>query len=986
MRKAISTPVVCLVIVAMTVVPLVGMGSTTMAAPASQAATTPTPMLGQGAQPDVRTSQAADVSAANTAPQATDEEFVADTGGYLDQYLFRKDVLDEKLTFKIPITRYYSNQMKFDGDGFLTNYYELINEGILPSTVVLTLRIWDVDHDSLYDGNGDGIPDPEVDYVYVNGHLVVDSQGRPKKLTSGNNTWSVWSVEIPMQWLKFPQSKGTTSTSPAEALNRVAIDIDVPATGYWAVKCDWGSLKIETGPRPVVLVHGFQLQGGLADGRTSWSKWYNFQTGEGWLTDHLIPASAVRLGGWDSYEYNAALLAAHIAGIKNEYGVDKVHIVAHSKGGIDSRAYLGGHNDVELLVQIGSPNSGAQVANLFFSAGIGLGPIGFIIAEPALTQLTTGYMALWNLFHGDNRNTTYVSYAGNYDEVGLCAGSCILTGRDDNLIRVDEVHALSYAYAKPLYSTNHPNTESKHGELIKSWWVFTEVLGWLKNPPQRSASSWATSTPLQLASSEEDQRTELQSGTISTGEVKSATIVVDAYDRMSLSLIWGEGNLNLVVFSPSGQRIDPTVAAGNSDIDYVEDAPMEGMKVKSYAFNAPETGTWTMQVEAVQGANEEEYLVFGTLVGSDVSLSLATDEPFYRQGDDIVIIATLLNDGTPITGATASAIVEKPDDTTTSLVLYDDGSHGDAQGGDGIYTNTFSDTASGGTYSIVVSASGSAGASGSFSRSDSTVVTVSSSATRMNSTFTDYGSDTDADGLFNYLITSVGIDVAEAGDYVVTGSLVDTNGKEIQRVSQIGYLSAGSQTLQLAFDGNAIYFNRVDGPYYLRDVYLAESTSDGPLPVDSQSTAYTTSYYAYTAFQRPLILLTGNGSDFGYDEDGDGFYDWLYVGLETEVATSGSYNFNAQLIDRRGGTIVWSTGSAYLSGTQDLWLVFDGSKIATHAINGPYVVTDLSVSQTSGGSAFATFGDIYTTQPYSRVEFGGNYFMIYLPTVSKASQ
>jgi hypothetical protein len=41
-------------------------------------------------------------------PIATDEVFVADEGGYLDQYLFREDVPDGKLIFNIYVDQGFS--------------------------------------------------------------------------------------------------------------------------------------------------------------------------------------------------------------------------------------------------------------------------------------------------------------------------------------------------------------------------------------------------------------------------------------------------------------------------------------------------------------------------------------------------------------------------------------------------------------------------------------------------------------------------------------------------------------------------------------------------------------------------------------------------------------------------------------------------------------------------------------------------------------
>ena len=51
-----------------------------------------------------------------------------------------------------------------------------------------------------------------------------------------------------------------------------------------------------------------------------------------------------------------------------------------------------------------------------------------------------------------------------------------------------------------------------------------------------------------------------------------------------------------------------------------------------------------------------------------------------------------------------------------TLSLYDDGTHGDANSGDGIFTNQFSDTLKDGTYSFYVRVSGSTGAGNKFER------------------------------------------------------------------------------------------------------------------------------------------------------------------------------------------------------------------------------------------------------------------------------
>jgi hypothetical protein len=907
-------------------------------------------------------------------PTATDEMFVADEGGYLDQYLFREDVPGGKLTFNIYIDRYYSNQMQFDGNGFLTNYQELVNKKVLPQTVKLTLEVWDVDHDSLYDGDEDGIPDPEVDYVYVNGHLVVDSFGQPKKLTSGDETWSTWTADIPIQWLKFPQSRGSTTQRPVPVANEIAIDIDLTTPGYWAVECDWGSLKIETSVRPVLLVHGFQLQGSLTDGRNSWINWYDHNTGSGWLTGEMIPADAVRLGGWASYEDNAATMASHIAGFKNEYGVDKVNIVGHSKGGLDSRAYLAGHDDVPLIVQIASPNSGTFLADVAKGIKI-IAPINNpiaaaflkLIAEPAATQLTTPYMAVWNLLHGKNPNTSYVSYAGNNSLGGWCDGACYLPGPDDWTVRVSEVHALSYA-SHPAYTSD--DNASKHSGLIHSRAVFDQVVAWIRNSGSAQAQTYVFTPGIDIMTQVPvPQATDAQVGEVSTGETEAQTLMVGDADQLRLTLLWGEGGLDSVIYMPDGTFIDPSVAAGRGDIEFEVYEEVAGLKTENYLIQNPQAGMWTVEVTGVDVDGQEGYVVMGFLEGSPVEFSVSTDEVYYRPGDSIVITAELTEATTPLTGATVTAHVQKPDESTSSITLYDDGSHGDYQANDGVYTNSFADTLYPGYYGIISVASGSTTSGHSFTRSDSLEVSVSASTSQLNDSYADHGVDTDGNGLYNHLVIEVGVDVSTDGEYALSGSLVDSSGIVIERTSTQAILVGGSQIMPLVFDGNLIGQHYVDGPYYLKDLSIADETGVGPVLLDHKVDAYTTSFYAHTEFERPEILLTGNNSDTGVDTDGDGLYDYLAVDIEFDVVSLGTYDVNARLIDSNGDEIAWATTSMNFSSTGVVQLQFDGLLIGEHGVDGPYVVTDLSIFQTAGGTASATFDNVHATSAYHFWEF-----------------
>jgi len=71
---------------------------------------------------------------------------------------------------------------------------------------------------------------------------------------------------------------------------------------------------------------------------------------------------------WGDYESNAATLKKNIEKILRETGKEKVNIIGHSKGGIDSRYLIwkyGFGEKVASLTTICTPHNGSEIADLF---------------------------------------------------------------------------------------------------------------------------------------------------------------------------------------------------------------------------------------------------------------------------------------------------------------------------------------------------------------------------------------------------------------------------------------------------------------------------------------------------------------------------------------------------------------------------------------------------------------------------------------------
>ncbi len=264
--------------------------------------------------------------------------------------------------------------------------------------------------------------------------------------------------------------------------------------------------------------------------------------------------------------------------------------------------------------------------------------------------------------------------------------------------------------------------------------------------------------------------------------------------------------------------------------------------------------------------------------------------------------------------------------------------------------------------------------------------------------YTDYGEDTDGDGLYDNLAIEIGVVVTDAGRYRVSGKLCECGAMSdwdyVDYDSNTTDLNAGNQTVQLRFYGITLRQNGYDGRYDLRDLCLYNATGSYPYPVpvpeetptpaipappapggseesvdtksvtalyeqiDHRDIAYTTSYYDHTDFQRPPAEFTGNCNDYGLDTDNDTLYDYLVIEAEINVTKAGECELDGDLTyyDEEEGYWRWIDGdwnSTYLdTGIQNITLRFDGIRIYQTGYNG----------------SFRTWLNLYETEEWCRID------------------
>ena len=172
---------------------------------------------------------------------------------------------------------------------------------------------------------------------------------------------------------------------------------------------------------PVLLVHG----AGFRDKTLGVNYWGRIPK---YFTRHGVKVYYGGTDAWGSIESNADKLKNKIIAILQENNVEKVHIIAHSRGGLESRyliSTLNMANAVASLTTISTPHHGVKAMNIAVKTPDGLYKFcSFFVniwfkmlgdKKPdyftSSRQLSEIYCIEFNKNNPDNENIFYQSYA-----------------------------------------------------------------------------------------------------------------------------------------------------------------------------------------------------------------------------------------------------------------------------------------------------------------------------------------------------------------------------------------------------------------------------------------------------------------------------------------------------------------------------------------------------------------------------------------------
>ena len=916
------------------------------------------------------------------APEASDILFVTDSNtadrGDLGKYLGKGTI-----TIPLKIERYFGDKDK------------LIKSGAIPKWAAVEFVTYDVDQDDPYD--------PEVDYMYFNGHKIGQLRG-----SNGNYHRMLFPVD--MKYVNLPSSPGNV------AKNTITVQVDVN-NGGWLTSIEWISIYIPAAP-PVILSHGINSNGGALSKIQKEIRKFG------------IPAETFEQenGGSDTI-FQIGNLTDAIQSWKENWHVDHVNIVGHSMGGLRARRYAEDNNDVFKVLQIGSPNGGSPLADYLIIArdhelsemtmrgkwyseqeieawrqanrkawekkvvwlsgksklvGVDLN----VWRDRALEDLQTTAMASYNQRHKLKSGVEYRVVAGQVtwlrDDYLLDADlgfhftcetlNTLLGGIDprldysnvptDMIVPVWSAHTLvSPAAGSPLQGRSgiawHCGlTDGGADDVVEILKPYLTEQKTTLSARTASGTSKSVSKNSRLSVSKTSSSSAsscfMQSGFVTKSDVVDVDFYIVSGDKAGVLLSFGGEGVCVDSFTLK----DPSGITYTGGEDGVSIANMDGCVAVTLAN--PEVGTWSVSFNLRGGPAAWSLSVNELDTSVDFTPSFAANA--VHVGDPLVVRVTPKVAGVAAT-CTCAATVRCPNGSYVTVPFTSSGVGG--------YTASIP-TSESGRYQTLVRVSDNARPG--LMRVVSLTGMATSSSSTFGGTMSATVADSDSNGLYDNLTVNFSVNATKAGTYRVLATLADTDGNEITEgwTSNI-VCSAGTRTFPVAFDGRAIYGNGECEGYKVSSAKLLEIGEDYEAVVDERSDLFTTTAYTYQQFEHDLVAMKSGGSDSAVDSNGDGIYDRLdvTVPLYADDLVSGYYSWSASLMDADGILLGIASGNVdFVSGKggASIFMSFGSDGIVATHKDGKYFIKNLILW--NSGRNFTVSGE-YLTGQYKIEDFGG---------------
>ncbi|WP_406687171.1 lipase family alpha/beta hydrolase [Rossellomorea vietnamensis] len=386
--------------------------------------------------------------------------------------------------------------------------------------------------------------------------------------------------------------------------------------GQWYV----GSTPSYVAPskQPILFVHGLN---------SSSNTWWNennmydtaYQNGYETAFIDLYPTKNM----WD----NGALLAQKIREIYNYYG-EKVVVVAHSKGGIDTQSALvhyGAFPYVSRVITLSTPHHGSQLADLAYSSWAGwlAGILGS--KNDATYSLQTGYMAYFRSETDQhvnvNKNPIYTFGGTKWGSFGssLYWGGLYLRpyGSNDGAVTVNSSR-LPYATELRVGDWNHFTI--KEGSSTFS--LFRDYL----NETNINSTGSKTLSKEQSSSLNTEASWFVRGGETNGKKVEKVMVEAGA-ESVTFDWVSDSSSSQMALKDPSG-KMTSSFHVKKDDSEY-----FKGAYHHTITIQKPASGEWTLESHP---SSPEKYLMvvsFDSLLNDSVEVNIVQDEIILNKKD-----------------------------------------------------------------------------------------------------------------------------------------------------------------------------------------------------------------------------------------------------------------------------------------------------------------------------------------------------------------
>lgn len=549
----------------------------------------------------------------------------------------------------------------------------------------------------------------------------------------------------------------------------------------------------------------------------------------------------------------AKCLAKQISAVRDQDSDKKVTLIAHSMGGLVSRAYIESNDyqdDVDQLVTLGTPHVGVNLAFLLklvarLRPDWKVASAVLCTVNPGTCQLATEQALWFNLVHQPSGSIPYDFVGGSGAPWWWAIGWA--EGPNDGIVGQSSANGVLLNRVPIVYGDKigHWQTNDVHFDRFADWFgkpeYFTSeasrrCLKEFLAPPIVACNPYVGQEHVVVQQTSNPQYTATISGTLTNGESRTFPIQLEGTAGQTL-LGWNRGDVDLTLTAPDGTLVTPANASqvlqGGG---YAKEPGGAFFPMAAYYMQNPAQGNWLATITATQVVTDTDFVLFGAVLSP---ITLAVDLPSsVAQGEQFTLHAHIDNAGTSVPGASVTAFLIS---TTgmTNIPLHETTA--------GVYSGEMIAPADAGQYQLSVQASGTMPIP--FTRQEDHLLDVRPSDLQRNGVPSVQAIDANGNGKYESLRVNVPIAVNRAGSYVANAILRDSNGVEITRTRGEKTWETGSRMLSFEFNGYYISMARKDGPYSV-DLEVV-STDPIQLTLDEKPLIQTD---AYTASQFESVL------------------------------------------------------------------------------------------------------------------------------------